>query len=141
MATKKTYSLPRREECQKSPEIAATLDTHIMTATAEDTKNAEQVDYSEGMTMDKYGPFDNSEDTREMCGEQAATIATSNALITETDVAMDEGKPRQHEKQHKDSKVRTGSPPLPPQMMKQLHFIQRLVQKEPRSQGWKETRP
>jgi hypothetical protein len=66
---KDLYPLPLREECQKSPEIAATLDTQ-MTATAEDTMNAEQeIDQSEGMTVDEYGPFDNTEDTREIRGE------------------------------------------------------------------------
>jgi hypothetical protein len=61
---KDLHPLPSREECQKSPEIAATLDTQ-MTATAEDTMNAEQeVHQSEGMTVDEYGPFDNTEDTR-----------------------------------------------------------------------------
>jgi hypothetical protein len=131
---KDLHPLPPREECQKSPEIVATLDTQIMTATAEDNKKAEQeVDLSEWMTVDEYGPFDNTEDTREIRGEQAATTTTSNALSTETGVAMEEAKLTQHEKQHKDSKVRTGSPPLPTQMMKQLHSIQRLVQKETRN--------
>jgi hypothetical protein len=96
---KDRHPLPPREECQKSQEIAATLDTHKMTATAEDTMHAEQeVDQSEGMTVDEYGPFENTEDTREIRGEQAATTTISNALSTETDVAMDEAKPTQHEK-------------------------------------------
>jgi Fic family protein len=105
-----------------------------MTATAGDTMNAEQeTDQSERMSVDEYGPFDNTEDTREIRGEQAATTTTSEALSTETDVAMEEVKPKQNEKQHKDPKLRTGSPPLPPQMMKQLHAIQRLIQRELRN--------
>jgi hypothetical protein len=68
------------------------------------------------MTVDEYGPFDNMEDTREIRGGQAATTTTSKALSTETDVAMEEAKPTQHEKQHKDSKVRTGSPLSQPRL-------------------------
>jgi hypothetical protein len=49
----------------------------------------------------------------EIRGEQEATATTPNALSTETDLAMGEAKPTQHEKQHKDCKVRTGSPPSP----------------------------
>jgi hypothetical protein len=47
---KDLHPLPLGEGCKKSPEIATTFDTQIMTATAEDTMNAEQeVDQSEGM--------------------------------------------------------------------------------------------
>jgi hypothetical protein len=96
---KDLHPLTLEKNVKKSPEIAATLDTQIMTATAEDTMNAEQeVDRSEGMTVDEYAPFDNTEDTREIRGEQAAATTTSNALSTERDVAMDETKPTQHEK-------------------------------------------
>ena len=110
MATERTYtpSSPR-EECQNSPETVATLDTQITKVTAKETMAVEQeVDQSEGMTVDEYGPFNNTEDTREIRGEQVTITTISSALSTETDGAMEE-----HEKQHKVSKVRTGSPPSP----------------------------
>jgi hypothetical protein len=131
---KDLHPSPTREECQKSSETAATRDTQIMKITAEDTIDEEQeLDQSEGMTVDEFGPLDSTEGTREIRGEQAVTTTTSNALSTETDVAMEEARSTQQGKQHKDLKVRTGSPPLPPQMMKQLHYFQRLVQKEIRN--------
>ena len=50
--------------------MAATLDTQIMKVTAEDTIDAErELDQSEGMAVDEYGPLDNMEGTREIRGE------------------------------------------------------------------------
>ena len=78
--------------------MAATLDTQIMKVTAEDTIDAErELDQSEGMAVDEYGPLDNMEGTREIRGEQAVTTTTSKALSTETDVAMEEAKSTQQE--------------------------------------------
>ena len=111
---KDLHPSPLREECQWSLETAATLDTQVTTVTAQDTMDSEQeVDQSEGMTVDAYGPLTNTENTREIRREQAATTTTSDAPRTETDVAMEGSGPTQHEKQHKDSKVRTGSSPSP----------------------------
>jgi hypothetical protein len=112
MATIKTYTLyPLEKKSQKSPERAATLQTQKKTATAENNMNAEKEDdQSEGMKVDECGPFENTEDKREIHGEQAVITTTSNALSTQTDVTMDEAKPTQHEKQQKDSKVRAEKP-------------------------------
>ena len=91
-----------------------TSDTQIMKVATEDTIEAEQeLDQSEGMAVDEYGPFDNREGTREIRGEQAVTTTTSNAPSIETDVAMEETRSIQQEKQHKDLKVRTGSSTSP----------------------------
>ena len=68
-------------------------------------------DRSEGNTVDADGPFYSTDDTREICGGQAATTTTSNAPHTETDVIMEGTEPKQHAKQHKDYKIRTGSSP------------------------------
>jgi hypothetical protein len=112
VTTKRTYTLTPREECPKSLETAASLDTQITTLTAEDTMDPEQEgDQSEGMTVDTDGPFNSTDDTREICGGQAATTTTSNPQRTETNVATEGTEPKQHAKQHKDYKVRTGSSP------------------------------
>ena len=112
MTTKRTS--PPREECRKSLKTAASLDTQVTTLTAENTMDAEQeYDELEGMTVVTDGPFNSTDDMREICGWQEAKTTISNAPRNETEDEMEGTGPKQHASQHRDYKVRRGSSPPP----------------------------
>jgi hypothetical protein len=65
MTTKRTST--SREYSPNSLKTASALDTQVATLTAEETMDADQVDESDGISVNTDGPLNSTDETREIC--------------------------------------------------------------------------